>query len=366
MQAQTMLDGIVKDKETGEILPFAHIYRQGKLATLSNARGEFSLEAESDDMIRFTYLGHKSVDVIAKDLPKVVKLNPSLQYLPEVVMLPVSDLLKDIIKKTTKAVRKWNDEKSIFFFRQSTFVDDTQRNMMEAFFDAGSALTASSVRLITGRIVEGGDVFYGSDLYRLSQIWLLGKDKHKPSYLKTIVPLDLHYGEYYETSLRRMEYDGRTLYEIRYESNDTTRQRQIVTGTLYVDAEQLLPVKMIGKIENLTVVHRSVEGSIVGEKLPIDISFDTSFNIERDFPEIMSVIINSSYRDRHHDYRFLSLLYNTGRRKLDTKHKPTYIYDLRKQIKKKRFNRDFWNRHETLKRTDLENMLNDLQAEENK
>lgn len=333
---------------------------------MSNARGEFSLEAEPDDVIRITYLGHKSVNIIAKNLPKVVSLKSSIQYLPEVVVLPVSDLLKDIIKKTTKAVKKNNDEKSIFFFRQSTFVDDTQRNMMEAFFDARSALTASSVRLITGRIAEGGDVFYGADLYRLSQVWLLGKDKNKPSFIETIVPLDLHFREYYETSLRRMEYDGRTLYEIRYDSNDTTRQRQIVTGTIYVDAEHLLPVKMIGKIENLTVVNRSVEGSIYGEKLPIDVSFDISFNIEHDFPEIMSVVINSSYKDRHHDYRFLSLLYNTGRRKLDTKHTPTYIYDLRKQIKKQRFNRDFWNRHETLKRTDLENMLNDLQAEESK
>jgi hypothetical protein len=359
-----MLEGVVKDDESGEVLPFAHIYCQGKLTTMSNAQGEFLLEANPSDVIRITFLGHKSISVIASELPNVVKLKTSVQYLPEVVVLPAYNLIKDITKKTAKAVKKWKDEKSIFFFRQSTFVDDTQRNMMEAFFDARSVLTASNVRLITGRIVEGGDVFYGADLYRLSQIWLLKKDKNKPSYIETILPLDLRFDDYYETSLRKMEYDGRTLYEILFCSKKLTPKQQIITGTLYVDAEQLLPVKMQGKIENITVVHRSIEGSIDGEILPIDVSFDVSFSIEREFPEITSVIINSNYKDRNHDYRFLSLLYNTGRKKLDSQKTSHYIYDLRKQIKKHRFNQDFWNRHETLKRTDLEKMLNDLQAKE--
>ncbi len=362
--AQTILEGVVKDKESGEVLPFAHIYCQDKLATMSNSQGEFALVAKPNDVIRITFLGHKSISVIASELPKVVVLKASVQYLPEVVVLPASNLIKDITKKTSKALKKWRDERSIFFFRQSTFVDDTQRNMMEAFFDARCALTTSNIKLITGRIAEGGDVFYGADLYRLSQIWLLKKDKNKPSYIKTIVPLDLRFDDYYETNCRMMEYDGQTLYEIHFSSNNKAPFQQIVTGTLYVDAEQLLPVKMQGKIENITVVHRSIEGSIFGEELPIDISFDISFGIERNFPEVTSVIINSKYKDRNHDYRFLSFLYNTGRKKLDAQMKSDYIYDLRKQIKKRGFNQDFWNSHETLKRTDLEKMLNDLQAEE--
>ena len=160
-----------------------------------------------------------------------------------------------------------------------------------------------------------------------------------------------------------MEYDGNILYEIQFSSSKKTRFKKIVTGTLYVDVEHLLPVKMVGKIENFTVVHRSIEGSIDGEVLPIDISFDVSFSIERKFPEVMSVIINSAYKDRNHYYRFLSLLYNTGREKLDTQKKSYYIFDLRKQIKKRNFNQEFWNSHETLKRTDWEKMLNDLQKE---
>ena len=364
IQAQRILEGVVKDKESGEVLPFAHIYCQGRLATMSNSQGEFALVATPSDVIRITFLGHKSVSIIASELPKVVWLKASMQYLPEVVVLPAYSLIKDITRKTAKALKKWNDEKSIYFFRQSTFVDGTQRNMMEAFFDAYCALRTSSFKLFTGRIAEGGDVFYGADLYKLSQIRLLEKDNKRFSYIETIVPLDLHFNDHYETSICKVEYDGQTLYEIQFSPNKESRFKKIVTGTLYVDAEQLLPVKMLGKIKNLTVVHRSIEGSIDGETLPIDISFDVSFSIERKFPEVTSVIINSAYKDKHHDYRFLSLLYNTGLNKLDSQKKSYYIFDLRKQIKKRRFNQEFWNSHETLKRTDLEKMLNDLQKEE--
>ena len=364
IQAQRILEGVVKDKESGEVLPFAHIYCQGRLATMSNSQGEFALVAAPSDVIRITFLGHKSVSVVASELPKVVWLKASMQYLPEVVVLPAYSLIKDITRKTAKALKKWKDEKSIYFFRQSTFVDGTQRNMMEAFFDAYCALRASSFKLFTGRIAEGGDVFYGADLYKLSQIRLLEKVNKRFSYIETIVPLDLHFNDHYETSISKVEYDGQTLYEIQFSPNKESRFKKIVTGTLYVDAEQLLPVKMLGKIKNLTVVHRSIEGSIDGETLPIDISFDVSFSIERKFPEVMSVIINSAYKDKHHDYRFLSLLYNTGRKKLDSQKKSYYIFDLRKQIKKYSFNQEFWNNHETLKRTDLEKMLNDLQKEE--
>ncbi len=364
IQAQRILEGVVKDKESGEVLPFAHIYCQGRLATMSNSQGEFALVATPSDVIRITFLGYKSVSVVASELPKVVWLKASMQYLPEVVVLPAYSLIKDITRKTAKALKKWNDEKSIYFFRQSTFVDGTQRNMMEAFFEAYCALRASSFKLFTGRIAEGGDVFYGADLYKLSQIRLLAKDNKRISYVETIVPLDLHFNDHYETSISKVEYDGQTLYEIQFSPNKESRFKKIVTGTLYVDAEQLLPVKMLGKIRNLTVVHRSIEGSIDGETLPIDISFDVSFSIERKFPEVTSVIINSAYKDKHHDYRFLSLLYNTGRKNLDSQKKSYYIFDLRKQIKKRRFNQEFWNKHETLKRTDLEKMLNDLQKEE--
>ena len=334
IQAQTILGSIVKDSESGEVLPFAHIYCQGRLATMSNSQGEFALVANPGDVIRITFLGHKSVSVVAGELPKVVRLKASMQYLPEVVVLPAYSLIKDITRKTAKALKKWKDEKSIYFFRQSTFVDGTQRNMMEAFFDAYCALRATSFKLITGRIAEGGDVFYGADLYKL-----------------------------YQQGDKNLVFQIQNKYEIRFYPNRESRFKKIVIGTLYVDTERLLPVKMLGKIENLTVVHRSIEGSIDGEVLPIDISFDVSFNIEREFPEVTSVIINSAYKDKQHDYRFLSLLYNTGRNKLDSQQKSYYIFDLRKQINKCRFSQEFWNSHETLKRTDLEKMLNDLQAE---
>ena len=359
--SQTRLEATVTDFQTGEALPFASIYRQGKLTTLANIQGAFVLDAAPDDTLRVTYIGYKTLNIVASKLPAVVKLHPSTQYLPELVVQPVYDRMKSIIRATEKAVRRHQEAKSIFFYRQSTYIDGTQRNMMEAFFDARSALTASSIRLITGRIAENGDVIYGADLYRLSQIRILEKDGIKVFDDETIVPLDRHFRNYYETSLTTMDDNGRKLYEITFETNDTTRRRHIVTGTLYVDAEHLLPVKMKGEIENLTLFNRSIEGSIDGEELPVRVTFDVTYDLGCRFPEVSSVVVGATYRDNNHDYTFNSVLYNTGINKLDTKGTPEYIYDLRKQIRQRRFNRDFWNRHETIKRTDIEKLLNESQ-----
>lgn len=361
VMSQTRVEATVTDMQTGETLPYASIHRQGRLATLANIDGTFALEAEPSDTLRITYIGYKSLSIAAGNMPAVVRLQPSNQYLPEVVVLPVSDRMKSIIRATEKAVRRHREAKSIFFFRQSTYIDGTQRNMMEAFFDAHSALTASGIRLITGRIAESGDVIYGADLYRLSQIRILEKDGIKVFDDETIVPLDRNSHKYYDTRQKTMDDNGRKLYEITFETNDTTRRRRIVSGTLYVDAECLLPVKMKGEIENLTVFNRSVEGSLDGEELPIRVAFDVTFGIERSFPEASSVVVSATYRDGNHDYIFNSVLYNTGNGKLDTGETPSYVYDLRKQIRQRRFNRDFWNRHETILRTDMEKLLNESQ-----
>ena len=90
--AQTILEGVVKDKESGEVLPFAHIYCQDRLATMSNSQGEFAVTASPSDVIRITDLGHKSISVIASELPKVIVLKASVQYLPEVVVPMLSVL----------------------------------------------------------------------------------------------------------------------------------------------------------------------------------------------------------------------------------------------------------------------------------
>ena len=359
--SQTRLEATVTDRQTGEPLPFASVYRQGKLTTLTNIQGAFTLEAAPSDTLRITYLGYKTLEFPAISMPAAVRLKPSTMYLPEVVVRPVFDRMKSIIRATEKAVRKHREAQSIYFFRQSTYIDGTQRNMMEAFFDARSAITASSIRLITGRIAENGDVIYGADLYRLSQIRLLEKDGIKVFDDETIVPLDRNFRSFYETRLRTLDDNGRKLYEIAFENNDTTRRRRIVTGTLYVDAEHLLPIKMKGRIENITVFNRSIEGSIDGEELPVSMDFEVTFSIERHFPEVTSVVVDATYSDNNHNYRFSSVLYNIGAKKLDTKEIPEYIYDLRRQIKQRRFNRKFWNRHETIKRTEIESLLNEQQ-----
>ena len=75
------LQGQIRDAETGEPLPYASIYVAAGHGTLTNAEGNFSLSAEYQDVLTFSYVGYEKLKLKATDVPRVVKLKPFARYL---------------------------------------------------------------------------------------------------------------------------------------------------------------------------------------------------------------------------------------------------------------------------------------------
>ena len=59
------VDARVIDAKTGERLPFASVYISGQNSTISNAEGEFAIDADSTDVLRISYVGYKTVHLRA-------------------------------------------------------------------------------------------------------------------------------------------------------------------------------------------------------------------------------------------------------------------------------------------------------------
>ena len=61
------IDARIIDAKTGERLPFASVYISGQNSTISNAEGEFVIDADSADVLRISYVGYKTVHLRAVD-----------------------------------------------------------------------------------------------------------------------------------------------------------------------------------------------------------------------------------------------------------------------------------------------------------
>ena len=69
------VDARIIDAKTGERLPFASVYISGANSTISNAEGEFAIDADSTDVLRISYVGYKTVHLRAVDIGQEVLLS---------------------------------------------------------------------------------------------------------------------------------------------------------------------------------------------------------------------------------------------------------------------------------------------------
>ena len=69
------VDARIIDAKTGERLPFASVYISGQNSTISNAEGEFAIDADSTDVLRISYVGYKTVHLRAVDIGQEVLLS---------------------------------------------------------------------------------------------------------------------------------------------------------------------------------------------------------------------------------------------------------------------------------------------------
>lgn len=84
--AQEPLQGRVVDAETGEALPYVSIFTDGGKGTLTNAEGDFKLEAEEGDALTFSCVGYKKARISAGKLHAVVRLKPYTTVMQEVTV----------------------------------------------------------------------------------------------------------------------------------------------------------------------------------------------------------------------------------------------------------------------------------------
>jgi len=99
----TTIHGIVKDSETEEPIPFAHVVI-GDIISLSNMDGEFVIEAHKDlqkPMLQVSVMGYELSETDIEDVSKfqTIMLSPSTVELDEVTIVSGRVLMKDVFNR---------------------------------------------------------------------------------------------------------------------------------------------------------------------------------------------------------------------------------------------------------------------------
>jgi len=92
---QINVSGQVKDSRTGSALPGVNIIVKGTtLGTISDANGGFSLSANANAILQFSFVGYSTLEVPATAEPMTVSLNEDATNLEEVVISGLASTVK--------------------------------------------------------------------------------------------------------------------------------------------------------------------------------------------------------------------------------------------------------------------------------
>ncbi len=384
----------VVDAQTGEQLPYVSIYASQDNGTLTNYEGDFTIEVDSAAVLRLTCVGYQEIQVKALELPKTIKMKPLTHSMREVQVRAWPNTLLKVAKKTSKEFESKKGKKSQYFMRMTTTL--RTRDLVEAFVEANSASNLRDITIlkgINGRLTQKG----------LSEPSIASMNFHHPLevgpltrgvdfWKRLITPLNknLNVGDYGLETLYKLISSGQLsknpgsdkemklsdivnfyevtgeelvdesqnlIYRLHIKRNDKLVSKQaIMTGTLYVDAKTMLPLRFDGQVENLKIQARK-DMQIVSA--PIELKLHINYRHDKKFTEVSDIAIKMNSGD----FSNQTLLYNVDDLKLKQKGKKANRTkeDMLKSIREAGFDADLWKQANVVQRTKEEERLAGLE-----
>ncbi len=345
--AQLHIVSHVADVRTGEALPFASVYVDSEKNTITNAEGDFVLDADSADAVRVSYVGYRTVSVDAGKIGDVVYLDRDGRMLDEVVVLGTEYVIKKVRSQIKKTLMEYDWKKTNYFYRQMGRCDRQCTSMVEAFFTGHSAVQTKDISLGTGRYVEvaSSKTVTPRNFFTYMEVTLYSKyytdDLH--------VPLSPNYKDNYDTDCRRINDGEHPVYVITFTPRDSMAWS--AKTKLYVDAESFQPLRYEGVGQN-EWVKNTVQGK--SSEVPCDYSFVVHYQHDNGFIEVQSVHFDVSFTDEGKKYEATGTMFNTEKRYFKGKGKLHFEDDLKELISKRGLDRQFWQENEVVKRTPME------------
>ena len=344
------VDARIIDAKTGERLPFASVYISGQNSTISNAEGEFVIDADSADVLRISYVGYKTVRLRAVDIVQEVLLSTEGEMLGEVVVLGTDLVVQNTLKRMKEENKQYRKTKSNYFYRQVGYTDRQCHSFLESFFTARSASQVGEMSLVSGRYLSVASMrtISPTNFFTFAQVPVFSNLKHIPS-TEQLVPLHRGYARDYLTEMSLAGDGERRVYVISFVPRDS--DAWAIEGRVYVDAETFQLLKYEGRSTKEWVSH------MVGNKAevwPVDYSFVVNYQLDNGFAEVSSVHFRTSYTADGHQFETTGMMFNVGDRYFTSRGTLRVNGNLLDLIGRKGLDVDFWHENEIVKRTPVE------------
>lgn len=211
--AQQSVTGRVVDDRTGEPVPYATVYVSQSNGTLTNEEGRFQLTLEPADSVTVSFLGYTKRRFLARDLPRVVRLESAATQMREVTVVSPASILNKVVKRLDKEYRTRESKSADYFLRQTFELKSGRSEMVEAFVTSDCAVNLRHTAFISGRHYQLADyselaaLFSSSNLQHLFDFAPRVYDN--PFWDQVYVPLGSSHPAYLQVS-QHMPVTGRS------------------------------------------------------------------------------------------------------------------------------------------------------------
>ncbi len=151
--AQQTFRARVVDAETGEALQYASIYISKDNGTLTNTEGEFTIDADSEDILRISYVGYRTLEVKAGELSEEVRMESLSSTIQELTVLPAESILEKMIKRIQKEYKSSKGKRGTYFYRLTNNYGGKQE-LLEAYMTAEGRKYLHNISFSAGRRLQ--------------------------------------------------------------------------------------------------------------------------------------------------------------------------------------------------------------------
>ena len=362
-----VVEAVVVDAETGSPLPFASVYvvPSRRTSTITNAEGTFRITVEEGEQLQFSYAGFKTLTLSPSAVRRKVMLHPTSLMVHEVNVKALP--LKEIRKETLHQQKKYRRKTSDFFYRQTAFVDSTCYEYLEAFLSGHSAVSIKDLKLTNGRYAGiipdttvGTILQFYKNFFTFSQIELAtGSSRLNPR--EDIMPLYERASVLYDIDYDMLSDATSAIYVIRFKPKEHIKEHPILDCTLYVDSVNKHILRCDGSGRNFKILQKyRKELKRKDEVVPVVFNFSINMTEENGFTEVQSVYVDTYHYVDSMLVRTKSTLFNVGAHQGKKGKDLKFEDDLHQRIDHQKYDRDFWQQNEIIRRTRAEEAVHEL------
>lgn len=305
------VQGRVVDAETGEALPYVSIYVGDGRGTLSNSDGDFTIAADANDTIRISCVGYQTQRILASQLPKIIRMVPSVRQMNELTVLSISAIIDRAQRQLKRSLKDGEARRCHYFCRIIEELGEGT-DMIEAFVNAKSMVHIRDIEVLGGRQIRMDKTKQHPSLTSMNMHHLLevGPMMKYNAFWNELLVLPFNYKNYrklYQLRYITQKDDrGELVYVVRMLPNVRTGAGRMMEGTAYIDGRNYRLLRFTGTIPTMLMMYKEKS---TAQTTHVDTHFTIDYRYNR---EGMAEVSNISFETKGTNIRARGLMFRIG------------------------------------------------------